>query len=66
MANMIDLESKLKLSNYSNLETRSLNVLELMESFFGPVPINRVNIEPSIIEENWPRFKILIPMLILL
>ena len=66
MAKMIDLESKLKLSNYSNLETRSLNVLELMESIFGPVSINCVNIEPSIFKENWPRFKILIPMLILL
>ena len=28
---MIDLDSKRKLSYYSNFETRSLNVLELME-----------------------------------
>ena len=27
-----------------------------MQSIFGPVPINPVNIEPSIINENWPRF----------
>ena len=52
MANMIDLESKLKLSYYYNFETRNLNVLELMESSFGPVPINPVNVEPSNINEN--------------
>ena len=56
MANMIDLDSKHKLSHYSDFETRSLNNLELMESLFGPVPINPVNIEDSLINENWPRF----------
>ena len=35
MANMIDLDSKRKLSYYSDFETRSLNVLELMESFLA-------------------------------
>ena len=46
---MIELESKRKLSCCSNFETRILNVLELMESIFGPVFINPVNIEPSFI-----------------
>ena len=54
MANMIDLESKPKLSHFSNFEIRSLNVLELMENLFGPVPVNPFNIEPSNINENWP------------
>ena len=55
---MTDLESKSKHSYFSNFETRSVNVLELMESIFGPVPINPVNIIPSIINEIWPRYKI--------
>ena len=59
MANMIDLDSKRKLSFYSDFETRSLNVLELMESIFGPAPINAVNFESSVIDENWPRFNII-------
>ena len=59
MANMIDLDSKHKLSFYSDFETRSLDVLELLESIFGPAPSNPVNIEPSVINENWPRFKII-------
>ena len=59
MANMIDLDSKRKLSYYSDFETRSLNVLELMESIFGPSPINPVNIEDSLVNENWPRFNII-------
>ena len=45
---MIDLNSFRKLSYYSNFETRSLNVLELTKSIFGPVPINPVNIEDSL------------------
>ena len=53
------LDSKRKLSYYSDFETRSLNVLELMESFFGPMPINPVNIEDSLINGNWPRFDII-------
>ena len=53
---MIDLDSFRKLSNYSDFETRSFNVSELMESLFGSAPINPDNVEPSIIDENWPRF----------
>ena len=30
-----------------------------MESIFGPVLITSVNIEPPIINENWPRFNII-------
>ena len=56
---MIDLESKRKVSYYSDFETRSLNVLELMDSIFGPMPINPVNIEDSFINENWPRFDVI-------
>ena len=59
MANMIDLDSYRKLSYHSNFETRSLNVLELMESIFGPPPINPANIEDSVINENWPRFNVI-------
>ena len=59
MANMIALDSKRKLSYYSDFETRSLNVLELMESIFGPSPINPVNIEDSLINENWHRFNVI-------
>ena len=59
MANMIDLDSFRKLSYYSNFETRSLNVLELMESMFGPPPINPVNFEDSLINEKWPRFNVI-------
>ena len=29
-----------------------------MEDIFGPPPINPVNVEPSIINENWPRLNI--------
>ena len=56
---MIDLDSFLKISYYYNLETRSLNALELIESIFGPVTINPVNIEASLFNENWPRFNII-------
>ena len=42
---MIDLDSFRKIFYYSNFKTRSLNVLELMESIVGPVPIN-----PSILK----------------
>ena len=59
MAKMIDLDSKRKLFYYSDFETRSLNVLELMESIFGPMPINPVHIEDSLINEIWPRFDII-------
>ena len=53
---MIELDSKRKLSYYSSLETRSLKVLQLMKSIFGPVPINPVNFAHSILNENWPHF----------
>ena len=53
---MIDLDSSRKLFCYSNLETRISNVWELMESIFGPVPINGVTIEDSLNNGNWPRF----------
>ena len=59
MANMIDLDSKRKLSYYSDFETRSLNVLELMESLSGPPPINPVNIEDALVNWNWPCFNII-------
>ena len=55
---MIDLDSFRKLSYYSNLETRSSNVSELVEGIFGPPPNNPVNVAPSPINENWPRFNI--------
>ena len=54
MANLID--SKSILSCESSFKSRSLNVLELMESIFGPVPINCVYIELPFFNENWPRF----------
>ena len=56
MASLIDLDSFRKLSYYSIFQTRSVNVLEPMECFFGPVPINPVKIEDSLNNENWPRF----------
>ena len=59
MANLINLDSFGKLSSYSDFQTRSLNVLELKESIFGPAPINPVNVEPSIIDENWTDFNVI-------
>ena len=59
MANMIDLDSFRKLSYYFNFKTRSSNVVEFVESIFGPVPIDPVNIEPSIISENWSCFNVI-------
>ena len=59
MANMIDLDSKRKLPYYFDFETRSLNVLELMESIFGLAPMNPVNIEDSVVNKSWPRFNII-------
>ena len=53
---MIDMVSSPNFSYYFNPETLNVNVLELMESFFGPVPFNFVNIEDSLIKENWHRF----------
>ena len=54
---MIDLDFFLKLSFYSNFGTRSLNVLELRKNIFCPdAIIEPVNIEESLINENWPRF----------
>ena len=59
MANKIDLDSFRKLSYCSNCKTRRLIVLKIMEGVFGPHPINLVNVEPSIINENWPGFIII-------
>ena len=59
MANMIDLESKRKIPQYSIFEKRNLNVLELMEGIFGLDSNNSLIIEPSIINENWPCFNII-------
>ena len=59
MANMIDLDSKRKLTHYHTIETRSLYVLELMESISGPFTNNPVSIDPSIINENWPHFNLI-------
>ena len=56
---MIDLDSFRKLSYSSNFETHNLSALELMESIFGSVPINPVNIKDSLMNENWPRFDII-------
>ena len=53
---MTELDFKRKLSYFSDFETRSLNVIERIERIFGPPPFNPVNVEPSIINENWPRF----------
>ena len=30
-----------------------------MENIFGPVPVNPINIEDSLINENWPTFDII-------
>ena len=72
MANMIDLDSFLKLFYYFNFKTRSLNALELLEGILGPPPINPVNVEPTNNNENirlgmyYLPVLILFPMLILL
>ena len=65
MTNMIDLDSQRQLSCYSYFETRSLIVLELMESLFGPPPINPVNIKDSFFNENWPRSNIISDVILL-
>ena len=49
-------DTTVKLSYDSNFETRSLNVLELEDCLFGPVPMNPVDFEPPIINENWSCF----------
>ena len=59
MAKLIDLDSFQKLFYSSNFKARSINVSEFLESSFGPVLNNPVNIEPSIIDENWPCFNII-------
>ena len=59
MVKRIDLDTFRRLSYYSDFETRTLNNSELTENIFGPVPNNPVNIEPSIINENWPHFHII-------
>ena len=59
MANLIGLDSKRKLSYFSDFETCNSNALELMEGIFGPPPVNPVDIEDSLINENRPRFDII-------
>ena len=59
MANMIDLDSFRNLSYHSYLKTRTLFILELVKNIFGPVPISPVKIEPSIINEMWPRSNVI-------
>ena len=44
---MIDLDSKRKLSYYSDFKTGSLIVFELMEGIFGSPLVNPVNIKDS-------------------
>ena len=58
MTNMFDLDSFRKFSCYSNFKRRCLNVLVSMENIFRPVPINLINIAPSISNEKWPCFNI--------
>ena len=65
MANMYDLESKRKLSYHSNFGTRSLNVLQLLETIFGPVPFNPSVLKIALLMKIGPVL-ILFPMLILL
>ena len=65
MANMIDLDCFRKLSYYSNFETRSLNVLELMESIFGPPPVIPLILKIPLLMKIDPVL-MLFPMLILL
>ena len=50
MARLIDLDFVRELSFYSTFSTRFcwLNVLELMESIFGPIPMNFFGIGRSI------------------
>ena len=59
MAKMIDLDSFGKLDYYSDFEIRCLNVLDFLESIFGPVFIDLVNVESSNINEHWPHFNII-------
>ena len=56
MAHMTDLDSFRKLSYYSDFESRRLSVSKFLETIFGPVPISPLNFEPSVNNENWPRF----------
>ena len=53
---MIELDTFRRTSYCSNYETRSINVLGPTECNFVPVPINPINIEPSIANDYWPRF----------
>ena len=59
MAKKIDLDCFRKLSYRSDFGTRTLKVSELVKNMFRPVAINPVNIEPSNINEKWPRFNII-------
>ena len=59
MANMIDLDSFRKISEYFNLKTRSLYFVEPMESIFGHVPPDSDNIEHSTFNEKCFCFSII-------
>ena len=56
MAKLIYLGAKPKVSFYCPFKTLKLNVLELMENIFVPIPIYRVNIEHSINYKILPCF----------
>ena len=56
MANMMYLGAEPKVSFYCPFKTLNLNVFELMENIFVPIPIYRVNIEHSINNEIMPCF----------
>ena len=62
---MIDLDSFRKLSYYSNFETSSLNILELMEGIFGPPLLIPSILKIPLLMKIGPVLK-LFPMLILL
>ena len=62
---MIDLETKRKLSKYSNFERRSLNLLEFMDNIFGPVPIIPAKLNLPLLMKTGPVL-IILPILILL
>ena len=56
---MTDLDCKRELVQYFTFGLCSLYVCQFMESIFVPVPITPINIDPSIINEKWPRFIII-------
>ena len=59
MANLINIESNRSISYFSTFNTRSLDIIEYMDTVFGTVPVNPVLVTSSIINENWSRFPII-------